>query len=304
MMNKFLEKQNLLIQLSETENLLNLSGDHPFMSIGLRQKVEKLRNALENLNDDFLNPTISLLFSGNAVSGSLGIKSSFLGKVLNPIQDMIKTQTAELKFNRSSKRGRVKGNRESEMYLTSLPVGSFGVELSHLNSDNLFSDLEVSNGLENVSEILKKTTESDEAFAEIVSEIPARTLNNLRRFLKEVADEDSIIKMYVGNEEILISKDAVKLGYDRVKSIEESEELIFVEGVLKGILLDANKFEFVDNNGERYNGKISDDIDTDEVINFTKDFLNEQCTVQLLKKTIILKGDKVKFIYTLNNIDQ
>ena len=111
-MNKFLDKQNIMIELSETENLLNLTGDHPLMSIGLNQKIEKLRAALMELNDDFFNPTISFLFSGKAVNGSIGIKSSFLAKILNPIQDMIKTQTAELKFNRSSKRGKVKGNKE------------------------------------------------------------------------------------------------------------------------------------------------------------------------------------------------
>src|SRR5690606_20409716 len=133
----------------------------------------------------------------------------------------IKTQTADIKFRKVGKRGKTKGTRESNMFLTALPVGSFGIELVQLDTPELFSELDVSSAIEQVSQIIKDATDSDERFASVVERTPSRTLSNLKIFLKEVANENSIIKIRVNANEIFIDEDHVKLGYLRVKEANE-----------------------------------------------------------------------------------
>lgn len=303
-MNRYSERRNLKLELIQAENLLNLAGDHPFMAPGLKSKVQRLKEALDNFPEEIIEPKIAILFSGNATIGSSGIKSSFVSKILNPIQEMIKTQTAEIKFKKIGSRGKVKGADDSELFLIALPTGSFGVELAQLNASDLFSDVEVAEAINQVSDIISKTTESDEGFAEVVNDVPLRTLNNLKTLLKEVSEEDSIIKIQTDTKEIEIEKDNVKLGYQRIINANESEELIKVDGILKGLLLESNKFEFLTSEGEKISGRISEDISEEEIAAFGRDYLNEQCTVSLVKMTVKIAGGKPSIGYTLNNIQQ
>ncbi|MFD2903792.1 hypothetical protein [Sphingobacterium anhuiense] len=303
-MSKYIEKQNIMSQIVELERLIDLVNGHPLMIVGLEEKLIDLRKRLEAFDVNVLEPKIAMLFSGNAVLGSQGIKSLFVSNIIKPIQEMIKAQTAEIKFKKVGKRGKTKGSRESNMFLTALPVGSFGIELVQLDTPELFSELDVSSAIEQVSEIIKGATDSDESFANIVEQTPTRTLNNLKIFLREVANENSIIKIHINADEIYIDEDHVKLGYLRVKEADESEVLLTLNGILRGLLLEANKFEFLDVDGHKYSGKISEELDTDDLANFGKDYLNESCRVTISEITIKLKGSTAKHSYTLVGIDQ
>src|SRR5690606_19590762 len=203
-MSKYIEKQSIMSQIVEVQRLIDLVGGHPLMSIGLEEKLADLRNQLETFDENVLEPKLAMLFSGNAVIGSQGIKSLFVSNIIKPIQEMIKTQTADIKFRKVGKRGKTKGTRESNMFLTALPVGSFGIELVQLDTPELFSELDVSSAIEQVSQIIKDATDSDERFASVVERTPSRTLSNLKIFLKEVANENSIIKIRVNANEIFI----------------------------------------------------------------------------------------------------
>lgn len=303
-MSKYTEKQNIMSQIVELERLIDLVNGHPLMSVGLEQKLINLRKRLKTFEIDVLEPKIAMLFSGNAVIGSQGIKSAFVSNIIKPIQEMIKAQTAEIKFKKVGKRGKTKGSKESNMFLTALPVGSFGIELTQLDTPELFSELDVSSAIEQVSKIIKGTTDSDESFANIVEQTPTRTLNNLKIFLREVANENSIIKIHINADEIFIDEDHVKLGYLRVKEADESEELLTLNGILRGLLLEANRFEFLDVDGHKYSGKISEELDTDDLANFGKDYLNESCRVTISEITVKMKGSTSKQSYTLVGINQ
>jgi len=303
-MSKYIEKQSIMSQIVEVQRLIDLVGGHPLMSIGLEEKLADLRNQLETFDENVLEPKLAMLFSGNAVIGSQGIKSLFVSNIIKPIQEMIKTQTADIKFRKVGKRGKTKGTRESNMFLTALPVGSFGIELVQLDTPELFSELDVSSAIEQVSQIIKDATDSDERFASVVERTPSRTLSNLKIFLKEVANENSIIKIRVNANEIFIDEDHVKLGYLRVKEANESEEQLYLDGILRGLLLEANRFEFIDNIGNKYSGKISEDLNVDDLAAFGKDYLNETCHVQISKITVKLKGAASKISYTLIGINQ
>ena len=93
-MSLFREIERIKAQIVDSERLLEMVIEHPLMAEGLKEKISELKKQLETMPKESFEPRIHLLFSGNAVMGSQGIKSTFLSKTLNPFQEMVKTQAA------------------------------------------------------------------------------------------------------------------------------------------------------------------------------------------------------------------
>jgi len=156
--------QSLKAQIVDTERLLEMVIDHPLMSESLIEKLNNLRSELEALPKESHEAKVQLLFGGNAVFGSKGIKTNFISKTLTPFQEMVRSQASIVRFGDIGKRGQVKKTVGTDLYLTALPVGSFGVELSQLESDDLFDSLDVSNAMKQVMKLISDTTIDDQTF--------------------------------------------------------------------------------------------------------------------------------------------
>lgn len=290
-------RNNIKSQILELENLLSLASDDPFMSKSLSKKISKLKNELENIPEDKIDTNVSLLFSGEAVIGSKGIKIDFLSKVLKPFQELVKTETAKIKFGLVGKRGKAKEIDDAELYLTALPTGSFGVQLTQLNKNNIFSESEVDLAIDNVMKLIDSATKSDESFEEIIANTPTRSLNNLKAFLKEIDDENSILKFEREDKTLEISQENIHKGFERINSAVTEEDTIKIKGVLRGILLDSGKFEFVDENGHKTAGYIDENISEEKIIELSLEYLNKACTIEVrkFKTKFISNNEKTYF---------
>ncbi|MBV6878632.1 hypothetical protein NG800_001965 [Epilithonimonas ginsengisoli] len=294
-------KNQIKSQIIELENLLGFANNDPFMSKSLSMKIKILEDKLENLTEEVSEAIVSLLFSGNAVSGSRGIKIDFVSKVLKPFQELVKTETTKIKYGIVGKRGKTKDIDDAELYLTALPTGSFGVQLTQLNKNNIFSETEVDKAIENVINLVNAATNSDETFEEIVAVTPPRSLNNLKSFLKEIDNENSILKFEKDNETLEISTENIHKGYERINSAITDEEVIEIRGTLRGVLLDSGKFEFVDENGHKVSGLIGEDIDEDKIIELSLEYLNKSCTIHLKKiKTKFVSQNEKTFYHLID----
>tara|TARA_B110001450_G_C17662796_1_gene498064 strand:+ start:3216 stop:4130 length:915 start_codon:yes stop_codon:yes gene_type:complete len=302
-MSLFRKIQNLKTQILEIEKVLQLVGEHPLMSQGLLEKLSILQDKLKELPKDSIQPKISLLFSGNAVKGSLGIKSNFLSKTIKPFQDLVKTQTALVRFGNVGKRGKTRKSFNSELYLTALPTGSFGIELSQLETTDLFDEQDVASAIHQIMNLIDLTSKSDEEFEEIVEITPNRSLNNLRLFLKEISEEHSVLKMESGSYGLEISEERVKLAFDRVDSTSNEENEVFIEGILRGILLDSGRFEISSEIGN-ISGLINEELSEEQLIEFDQNFLNKTCRIHMKTQVITFKTGKEKVKYELINIEQ
>lgn len=289
----------LLAQLGETERLLSLVEDDKLMSYSLKQKVNELKAALSEIPEELIEAKIKLLFSGSAVKGSEGIKTSFISKTLQPFQELIKTQAALLRYGSIGKRGKTKGTNYSELYLTGLSRGSFGVELSQMESYDLFGEEEVAEAISNVISIVESTTKDQESFEEMLDSIPARNLNSLKTFLKYIDEEKSILKMESGNREVEISQEQIHEGFERINHHEVEDKELFLNGVLRGLLLEGGVFEFIDDlSGFTYKGHVSPEIPEDRFENL----LNKHCRVHLREfRTQFISG-KNKTLYELLDV--
>jgi hypothetical protein len=291
------EREQIKAQIIDTERLLSMVESHPIMSYSLRSKLEDLQSRLKEFPENAIEAKIRLLFSGNAVKGSLGIKSKFLSETLKPFQELVKTQTALVRFGKVGKRGKNKESVNSELYLTALPTGSFGVELSQLETNNLFAEEDVATAIHQVMELIEAATNSDETFEEILGNTPVRNLNNLKSFLRQIDEEDSILKLESGTFELEIPEEKIHQGFERVNAATNEDEELLINGILRGILLDSGKFEIQDDDGYRYTGFVSTDIPEEEVIRYNVEFLNQPCVIHLRKsKTQFISGtEKTSF---------
>lgn len=296
-MSIFWEIERIKAQILDTERMLKLVGDHPLMSESLKDKINTLKERLASFSDDIIEPKIRLLFSGDAVKGSLGIKSKFVSKTIKPIQELIKTQTALVRFGAVGGRGKTKSSANSELYLTALPTGSFGVELSQLENNDLFDEEDVSKAIKQVVELIDASTESDEKFEQAVENTPKRNLTNLKSFLKTVSDANSILKIETGSFGVNISEQEIREGYERVNSTDNDEDQVFINGILRGFLLDSGKFEIIGEDGNPITGIIFPEIPEEQLIEYDKKYLNKNCRIHLAvhKTTFITGREKVSY---------
>lgn len=296
-MSLFREKERIKAQILDTERMLELVGAHPLMSESLMTKLNSLKQKLADFPKDLTESKIRLLFSGDAVKGSMGIKSRFVSRTIKPIQELIKIQTALVRFGTVGERGKTKDSISSELYLTALPTGSFGVELSQLENYDLFDEQDVSKAIKQVVELIEASTVSDEEFERAVEDTPKRNLVYLKKFLKTVSDANSILKIETGASCVYISEQKIRDGYERVNATNDKEEIIFINGILRGILLDSGKFEIISENGNQIAGVIDPEIPEEKLIEYYKKYLNKNCKVHLVahKTTFITGKEKISY---------
>ena len=273
--------QSIKAQIVDTQRLLEMVLDHPLMSEGLAERLNQLKQELETLPKESFEPKIQLLFSGNAVVGSQGIKSTFVSKTLTPFQEMVKTQVALVRFGKVGKRGQAKKGANTDLYLTALPVGSFGVELSQLESNDLFDSMDVSKAMKDVMSLVVNSATDDETFEASIEQTPKRNLTNLKKFLQEISDENSVLKMESGELGIELPKEKIIEAFQRVSATIDEETELIINGTFRGLLLDSGKFEIQDEEGKRISGFISQDIEEEQLVDYDKTFLNSNCIIHL-----------------------
>lgn len=296
--------QNIKAQIADTEGLIELVGGHPIMAIGMKERLSELKKELASLPSESFEPSIELLFSGAAVVGSRGIKSTFISKTLSPFQEMLKTQAALERFGKVGKRGRARNAVNTDLYLTALPTGSFGVELTQLQMNDIFDSIDVSKAMKSVITLINNSATSDEVFEDTIENTPKRNLNNLRKFLKEVAEEHSFLKMESGELGVTLSREQILDAFERVSAADTQENELFINAIFRGLLLDSGRFEIQTEEGTKISGFISFDLDEDQLIEYDKSFLNQECLIHLRIHTTKFKTGNEKTEYELLEISE
>ncbi|WP_234567616.1 hypothetical protein [Rhodohalobacter sp. 614A] len=294
--------ENIKAQIIDTERLLEMVVDHPIMAESLKEKLNELESELKSLSSESYEAKVRLLFSGDAVVGSMGIKSTFLGKTLKPFQEMVRTQAALIRFGKVGKRGAPKKGIASDLYLTALPIGSFGVELSQIESEDLFDAQDMTEAMKNVAKLIQDTSIDDNTFEKAIENTPKRNLSHLKNFLEELYDENSMLKIECHDLGLEIKEPKVAEAYQRVTKTSDESEDVFLTGILRGILLDSGKFEIQTISGKKRSGFINPDLDEETLIEYDRKFLNETCELHLQKHRTKFVTGKEKINYELLEI--
>ena len=293
-MSIYSQKQFLNIQIIETQQLLDSVKEHPLMSLSYTYKLQSLKDKLNALPIEFKEPKIKMYFSGDAVVGSVGIKSNFVSNIITQTQEMIKSQVAFNNAGKLGNRGQSRNNKNMELFLTALPTGSFGIELCSLDTNDLFTEKEISTAIIHIMDLIKKYTEVVNFFEDNIAKIPNKIFSNLKSFITFIKKENSFLKMESGTYGIELSKHKITALFNKLSTIIEQEDDIFIEGFFKGLLLNSKKFEFQDLDGKNISGKISLDLKDDILIKYEKDYINIKCKLHLKMYNFKYKEKMIK----------
>jgi hypothetical protein len=289
-------------QLLETERLQQLAGDHPLMSVAYAERVDEVRKALEAVPAGQKEARTVLFFSGKPVQGSVGIDANFAGRVLEPFQNMVMADYADRWHGTVGSRGRRPGEAESRLLLTGLPRGSFGLELSKADSDELFEEGQLADTLAHVTRLVESASRSDEDFASELDETAPRVIQNLKDFLGAVAKGDAGLRLETGDFRCTLSPIQANEAFERVSGTITNDEPLEQKGVFKGLLLESWKFDFVNDDGHKISGKVDDNLTLEQVEAMAREFFNRECTASLMKTTVLFKNGRIRTTYTLRNL--
>lgn len=302
-MNSRRTREQLKIQILETERLFQSVADHPIMSVSFQKRLDELKQRLDEIPLNAKEPTVTILFSGKPVWGSSGIDANFISKAILPFQKMVHADLVQRGFGKVGDRGQLKSADEAKLFLTALPRGSFGVELSKIDDNNLFDEDLVSDSLVQVSKLIDSSARSDEDFAASLEDVSTRTINGLRQFLKVVSDDDAGITIESGGIRSSLQPQEVKGAYNRVAETVTLQTDERIRGVLKGILLESRKFDFLDADQNAITGTLSGDLPENDAVDLISSFFNKECWGVFQKTTISLKGGRIRDTFVLKRID-
>ncbi len=296
-------REYITIQLLETKRMLEMVGDHPVMSVSLKQKAKDLMEQLEEIPVDKKDTKVVLLFSGNPVKGSWGIDASFIGKVTVPFQNMVTAEFGHKLYGKVGKRGLLKNENQSRLFLTALPRGSFGIELSKIDSNDSFEDDQLADSLVHVTKLTESSYKSDEDFAAELEGTTPRTIQSLKDFLKVISDEHAGVTIESGGIRCELTPATVKNAFERVSMTITTEKEITARGILKGILLDSWKFDFMFSDGKTITGNIDEGLTEAQVSKFITKYFNKQCNAFLKEGKVLFKNGREKISHVLVSIE-
>jgi len=296
-------REYIKVQLLETQRMLALIGDHPIMGASLRNKERELQAKLERIPVDKKESRIILLFNGNPVKGSLGIDANFASKVVAPFQNMVTSEFAHRIYGKVGQRGQLNSKSESRLFITSLVRGSFGIELSKLENDNLFDEDQLSDSLAHVARLIESSAKSDEDFASELDEVAPRTIQCLKDFFKAISDDQAGVSIESGGIRCELNPIDVHSAFDRVSGTLTTENEESVSGVLKGILLESWRFDFIDNDGKTITGKIDENLTEDQVSDYITHFFNRPCVAKLKEAKVLFKNGRERISHILTSVE-
>ena len=288
-------------QIAESERLKQLAKGHPLMSPLIAQREDEFRQELENLPPGGREARTVLFFTGDPVYGSQGIDAHFASTVLLPFLEMVKSEYTAEKHGHVGERGPRRDEDEARLLLTGLPRGSFGLELTHRESEDLFAEEQLSNVLVKLTELFSSAGKSDEEFVHALEEVSPRVYARLPEFFKSIHDNGANIRMQTGDLEFALDRDHVSEAFTRVNSVQQVERDVEKQGVFRGATLDTWKFDFGTDNDETITGRLAGDLSEGTVADMLK--LTNQPSLARLKETkITTQGGAVRTRYELLNV--
>ncbi len=181
------KRDALKVQLLDTTRMRELAAGHPLMEPAFEERERDLRAQIEALPLGDKEARAVLFFSGEPVQGSMGIDASFASGVLDPFQSMVMADYADRWHGVVGTRGPRVRQANSRLLLTALPRGSFGLELTRADSDEIFEEDQLADTLAHVTKLVESAATSDEDFAAELNETAPRVIQNLRSFLEVVS---------------------------------------------------------------------------------------------------------------------
>ncbi|MCK4340649.1 MAG: hypothetical protein KAY37_02855 [Phycisphaerae bacterium] len=250
--------------------------------MSLEDRKKEVEEALASQPEPSREPVrAKLTFRGKPIVGSHGMFAEFGAAVVNSFAEAVAaigaSQTGPL-----GTRGAIPKRDDYRLLITGTALGSFGFELEEAPKDNmmLFPELSpVESAIEQAKAIMEASLGTDDDLTEAISDAGPRALDELRTFLKTMADQEAVCTLEFKDEVFRFADvGQVRRSEQRLSQDNIHEEDVEIAGVFQGVLPKRRTFEFrVSETDDVISGKVGPDIEEARQIN------------HILEKPLIIK---------------
>lgn len=293
-------RQSLQAELAGLNALLQTTQPDPWATPVMRGRIEMLEEELQNLSEKPpLAPTTELFFRDGPTFGSEGLEATFTSEVLESYQNMVTNHYAAKHYGTPRRSGRRRGEQETQLFLTALPRGSFGLQLSQPHPEDFVAATNLSEAMLKISQLIEATAGSDQTFETALSEFDARVFKPLKRFIVSLHTGGGDCRIVTGFNETPLSTEQITAAYTRVAAADLDEKTIDMPGTFGGLLTNSWQFDFCPVGGDWIRGSLSDEVSTETAAEWNLHYTSKQTVAKLKISIVINRTGKKKPSYEL-----
>jgi hypothetical protein len=300
-----LELDSLSAEASSLDQLLGsrTAAEDPIGYFQYSQRLAELRDEISHMQDVAEHSaSVALFFAGRPVIGSRGIRADFAGKAVEVFQDMVSKRFAANEVGELGQRGRIPLRSNSDLMLTDVARGSFGVVLEESVETVPFADTQLKVVLDEVVSSMQKAVSVDgESFEELLEDIDNRYLRSLGAFFELLDESDATLRIVEGDNDRQLDGEEIHRGRERTSAAEiqerDDQQLVGVVYLLPA----HRRFELVLDSGESIWGPVSREFAAAhlEATRAANDVVGHRWRVRALARTVIRPNREPKTTHRL-----
>ncbi|MBE7539341.1 MAG: hypothetical protein HS122_13130 [Opitutaceae bacterium] len=273
-------------QVIEADHLAKLHGEGSFMARAWQLRKASLEDELKAAPAGLPSPRTVLFFAGgDSVLGSQGIDASLVADIIKPFQEMVKSEFSTLRHGTVGRRGPRKNEDEARLFLTALPRGSFGLELSQPNVEDWVQAQQLSTTLARLTQIVESAGKSDEDFANALDHVSPRVLPRLRDFLEVASKSGASLRIESGDLRCELSAERLLQAKTRATTTHTETKQVNCSGIFRGATLDTWRFDFKTDDDISISGELGEQLTEEQVAEMNL-LTNSPCEATLNRTAI------------------
>lgn len=323
-MNALREYRSLQAELAGLKSLLQTAPPHKLATPMLRNRIAAIEKSILVIDASSSEiPQTELFFKGGAAVDSQGLELRFASKILTDYQKTVTEHYAAKYQEGYTGAAFPTAADETKLYLTELPRGSFGLQLTWLESastdrDEIRGDeqaeliptqsvegdipstsAQVATVMAEITEVLRNVAAPTTSQADPFASLSPPVLAALDRFLHTVWETGGSLRMVTGLAETELNHhqidDALHRLFSLARQKKVAEETAVLEGIFGGVLLDAWEFNFRPAQARAIRGRIRTDLPRAEAAMLNHRFTDKRVAAKIkVTTTTWPNGDKRK----------
>lgn len=294
------KRQSLQAELAGLKSLIQTTPMHKLATPFMRNRVVALEKSIQTLEEKPpITPTAELFFAEGAAFGSEGLEVTFTSEVLESYQNMVTNHYAAKHYGTVKRSGRRRGEAETQLFLTALPRGSFGLQLAQPQVEDFVAAENVNKAMLDLSHLVEATVESDQAFETALSTFDARVFKPLKRFIVALHTGGGNCRMVTGFHETALNTQQITDAFNRVAAADLDEQNLTMPGIFGGLLTNSWQFDFCPVGGDWIRGSLSNDVSTETAAEWNLHFTSKPTIAELKMSTVVTRAGNKKPAYEL-----
>jgi hypothetical protein len=293
------EKEMLQAKRVGLQTLLRDTPHDPMARAPLEHGIHKIETRLKELEaQPSINPQAEMFFVDGKVTNHHGLEITFAADMLKSYQNMVTNHYAAKHYT-LLRVGRRHGEAEAHLFLTALPRGSFGMQLSQPQITDWVAAANVSAAMVDLSNLVDAAADSDDAFDGLLAQFNPRVLKPLTSFMATLNAGGGSFRLVTGMKQVRMNREKIHEAYLRVSAASSVEHEITIPGTFGGITGYTWEFDFQPHAGDVIHGPIANDVTEEEAERMNHDFMFKPAFATLKETTVTTRSGKKRPTFEL-----